>query len=289
MRNTVRFFRKGTALLLALCLLWLAMPVRADGAPLREGAMDGMVRVYLSSLGQRSRVDVTVCGSYSLDGTGNTLLPENSRLSVSLNTATGQLTLTRDGVSSAMGGDFRLRRHAKDGENGVKISQARVSGNLYPGDVQFKAVKSGGSFRLYVIVHVFIEDYLVGVLPYEMGNSSALEALKAQCVCARTYTVRAMRGSGSRSFDLVDTTNDQVYNGTPAGNARCRQAVEETRGIVAMNGGDFTATYYTASNGGQIESVRSTLHSSLLPALMLMPRRLSSSLKISKVSVPVRF
>lgn len=245
------------ALLLAFCLAQcFAMPAAAETVAVREGAIDGMVRVYLSSLGQRSRVDVTICGSYSLDGTQATMLAENSTVSVNINTGTGRLSLTRGGVTSDMGLDFRLRRHSREGNNGVKISQARVSGNLYPGDVEFKAVKSGGTYRLYVIVHVFIEDYLVGVLPYEMGNSSALEALKAQCVCARTYTVRAMQNGKSRSYDLVDTTNDQVYNGTPSGNARCRQAVEETRGIVAMNDGVFTATYYTASNGGQIESVR---------------------------------
>lgn len=103
---------------------------------------------------------------------------------------------------------------------------------------------------------MFIEDYLCGVLPYEMGNSSPLESLKAQCVSARTYTVRAMNASTARSYDVVDTTNDQVYNGTPSGNARCVQAVQETRGLVSMNGNAYTATYYTASNGGQIESVR---------------------------------
>ena len=254
MRYTTWILKKWMALTAALCLLLSA--ALAEPAAGQEAAVNGTVRVYLSSLGNISRVDVTVCGSYSLDGTAATALTENGRISVSLNTATGQLTLTRDGVSSAMGSDFRIRRHAREGVNGVKISQARVSANIYPGDVQFKAVKSGSSYRLYVIVHVFIEDYLVGVLPYEMGNASALEALKAQCVCARTYTVRAMRNGKSRSYDLVDTTNDQVYNGTPSGNARCRQAVEETRGIVAMNGGDFTATYYTASNGGQIESAR---------------------------------
>ena len=258
MRYTSWILKKGMALLLAVCLLQcIAAPVSlADTVTTQEGAMNGMVRVYLSSLGNISRVNLTICGSYSLDGTAATALAENSQATVSINTSSGQLTLTRGGVSTTMGTDFRLRRHSGEGTNGVKISQARVSGNIYPGDVQFKAVKSGSSYRMYVIVHVFIEDYLVGVLPYEMGNSSALEALKAQCVCARTYTVRAMENGKSRSYDLVDTTNDQVYNGTPSGNARCRQAVEETRGIVAMNNGAFTATWYTASNGGQIESAR---------------------------------
>ncbi|MBR1606165.1 MAG: SH3 domain-containing protein [Clostridia bacterium] len=264
MRFGISFVNKQQARLLALCLLFLFILFRAAAAPAanNEGAVNGTVRVYLSSLGQPSRLDLTVCGDYSLDGTAATALPDGSTLTVNFSAASGALSLTRGGVTTAMGSSFRLRRHAGSQDSGIKIRQARVPGNRYPGDMEFKAVRSGSGYRLYVIAHVFIEDYLYGVLPYEMGNSSALEALKAQCVSARTYTLRAMRSSGGRGYDLVDTTNDQVYNGTSAGNARCRQAVDETRGIVAMNGGDYTATYYTASNGGQIESVRNIWGSS---------------------------
>jgi len=34
-----------------------------------------------------------------------------------------------------------------------------------------------------------VEDYLLGVVPYEMSDSFPLEALKAQAVCARTYAL----------------------------------------------------------------------------------------------------
>ena len=69
MRYTRRSIQKITALLLALCLAQCFAAPAAFGESVQEGAMDGTVRVYLSSLGQRSRVDLTVCGSYSLDGT----------------------------------------------------------------------------------------------------------------------------------------------------------------------------------------------------------------------------
>lgn len=249
-------FQSWLAVALAICLL-LPAGIGASVAAAAGTTMDGMVRVYLSSLGTPTRLDITVCGSYSLDGSAATALTNGSTVTVGFNSTTGQLTLTQNGVTSNMGTEFRMRRHENGStENGLKISQARVSSNIYPGDLQFKSVRSGGVYKLYTIVHVFIEDYLYGVLPYEMGNSSPLESLKAQCVSARTYTVRAMNAAAARSYDVVDTTSDQVYNGTPAGNARCRQAVDETRGLVSMNGTDYTATYYTASNGGQIESVR---------------------------------
>ena len=251
-----KILQSGLAIVLAICLL-LPGGFFSEAALAEDTTMDGTVRVYLSSLGSPSRLDITICGSYSLDGSGATALANGSTVTVGFNSTTGQLTLTQNGVTTAMATDFRLRRHTTSAaDNGVKISQARVSGNLYPGDLQFKSVRSGGVYKLYTIAHVFIEDYLCGVLPYEMGNSSPLESLKAQCVSARTYTVRAMNASTARSYDVVDTTNDQVYNGTPSGNARCVQAVQETRGLVSMNGNAYTATYYTASNGGQIESVR---------------------------------
>ncbi len=271
MRDRKHILKRSFSAWLMVCMLLSALGIPTPGmaetlstAPLtaQNGAANGMVRVFLSSMGSPTRLDVTVCGSYSLDGTAGTAIPEGSTVIVNFNAGTGRLTLTRNGVAQDMGSGFTLRRHEKSGDNGVKIRQARESNNLYPGDVQFKSVLSGGRYRMYTIVHVYIEDYLYGVLPYEMGNASALEALKAQCVSARTYTVRAMQSSAARSYDVVDTTNDQVYNGTPSGNARCRQAVDETRGVIAMNGNEFTATYYTASNGGQIESVRNIWNSS---------------------------
>ena len=36
-----------------------------------------------------------------------------------------------------------------------------------------------------------MEDYLLGVVPYEMSDSFPLEALKAQAVAARTYALRS--------------------------------------------------------------------------------------------------
>ena len=214
-------------------------------APLNMGdTRDGIVRVRLSSLGNPASLKLTVSGSYSVNGS---ILGSGSTASVAFNRSTGQLSLTANGVTSGMGASFRLTRQS----GGVKIAQGREPGNVYPGDIQFTVQGS----TLYVVAHVYIEDYLYGVLPYEMGNSSGLEALKAQAVAARTYTLNAMQNASSL-YDLVDTTADQMYNGTPSANENCRRAVDETRGVAIKNGNEYTATYYTASNGGQTETVK---------------------------------
>lgn len=259
--------KMAVALMLILCLLMGGIPlsfseslndVQVLSAPLttRSSATNGMVRVYLSSLGNPSTLDLTIMGNYSVSITGE-YLSSGSNVTVGFNSSTGAITLTRNGVKTNMGTGFSLRRHSASGANGIKIKQARESGNPYPGDLSFKAVASGSGYTLYTIAHVYIENYLYGVLPYEMGNSTSIEALKAQAVAARTYTVRMMKDRASGLYDVKDTTSDQVYRGTPSGNANCVAAVDATKGIVLMYGSSYITTYYSASNGGQTEAARS--------------------------------
>ena len=253
--------KRIAALMMLLTLLFSFTPsIHAEmlkSAPLSRGTtQDGMVRVRLSSLGNPSSLKLTVNGSYTVNGKTSKAIASGTVLNVGFSSSTGKLTLTHNGNTTDMGTSFKLRRHATDGSNGIKIAQGRVPSNLYPGDFEFIVQRGTNSYTLLVIVHVYIEDYLYGVLPYEMGNSSGLEALKAQAVSARTYTMRAMTNSESSLYDVVDTPSDQVYSGTPSGNANCKAAVDATKGIVAKNGSSFTATYYSASNGGQTEAIK---------------------------------
>ena len=248
--------------ILMACVLLLsgACPALAEtlkSAPLTEGnSRNGMVRVRLASLGSPATLNLTVYGSYTVNGNTSKTLGDKTAATVKFNATSGTLSLTVGSVTTEMGSSFKLRRHQTDGTNGIKIAQGRVPGNLYPGDFQFLVRGSAGSYSLYVIAYVYMEDYLYGVVPYEMSNSCGLEALKAQAVAARTYTLRAMSASTASVYDVVDTTSDQVYSGTPSGNANCKAAVDATKGIALKNGTNFTATYYTASNGGQTESVQ---------------------------------
>lgn len=251
---------RGLMICLCAALLFSMLPFSAlalTSAPLTGGnTQNGMVRVYLTSLGNPATLNLTVHGSYSVNGTAAGALSNGTKLTLKFNASSGSLLLTCNGTTSNMGSSFSLRRHESSATSGIQIAQGRVPSNLYPADLNFVVKKNGNAHKLYVIASVFMEDYLYGVLPYEMGNASGLEALKAQAVAARTYTMRAMVAAASSLYDVVDTTADQVYSGTPAGNENCKAAVDATRGIVAKNNGNFTATYYTASNGGQTESIK---------------------------------
>ncbi len=250
--------------ILLVCVLAFACPrpsfadTAPASAPMTAGnTQNGMVRVRLSSLGDFSSLNLTVLGSYSVSGSSERALNSGASVTVKFSSATGRFTLVSGGASTDMGSSFRLCRHAADGQNGIRIAQGRVPANLYPGDFQFVARSNNGSYVPWVIAHVYMEDYLYGVVPYEMNDASGTEALKAQAVAARTYTMLRMSSAGSAAlYDVVDTTADQVYSGTPSGNASCKAAVDATKGIALKNGSSFTATYYTASNGGQTESIK---------------------------------
>jgi len=187
-----------------------------------------MVRVYLSSLGRPTSLDVLVAGSYSVSGNHTMTLNQGESISISFNTSTGQITMQRGGMSYNMGQEMVFRRHQASGSNGLRIAQVRKPANLYPGDLRLVAQYSSGSYRLYPIVHVYLESYLYGVLPYEMGSSAPVEALKAQAVAARTYTLGKMISRADQIYDVVDTTHDQVYYGDSDTSNNCTDAVDAT-------------------------------------------------------------
>ena len=67
-------------------------------------------------------------------------------------------------------------------------------GNFYPGDLTIPRNENGA---ITAVCTLSVEDYLLGVVPYEMSNSFPIEALKAQAVCARTYALSHVRGDKS--------------------------------------------------------------------------------------------
>ncbi len=74
--------------------------------------------------------------------------------------------------------------------------------------------------------------YVKGVVPSEMNSAWHLEALKAQAVVARTYALYQRRTAAGRDYDLVASTQDQVYRGRSKRDERVELAVEATRGLV---------------------------------------------------------
>lgn len=102
---------------------------------------------------------------------------------------------------------------------------------------------------------VDVEEYLQGVVPYEIGklDSSRFEALKAQAVAARTYVYKHFGSRESTGFDVYADVKDQVYNGLRSATPLTNAAIEATAGEVMMYDNQFITAYYHSTCGGHTE------------------------------------
>ncbi len=125
--------------------------------------------------------------------------------------------------------------------------------SCFAGDFTLKA---NGS-KITAINSIDVEEYLRGVIPYEIGklDSSRFEALKAQAVAARTYAYKHFGSREAIGFDVYADTKDQVYKGLAGATPLTDKAVRETAGTVMTYGGEFIIAYYHSTCGGETETL----------------------------------
>lgn len=254
MKNMYRHRLIRTALIGVLLVCLLASVVfgsqAEDGIPYVSYEMSPIVRVHLSRLNLTDRLDITLTTPYGLAfGASEMYVESGSKLAFLMKN--DSIYLYMDGLSLRLGDEVSLRRYASaDGQ--AKVGFYRTGFEpLYLGDLHL-SINEG---RLYPVLSLHVEDYLLGVVPYEMSDSFPLEALKAQTIAARTYVLRKV--NASKAYDVVDTTNDQVFKGYLPGFANAEQAIAETWGVCGFYKGKLAQCYYSASNGGQTELVQS--------------------------------
>ena len=246
-------YRLRAALALILCaLLAWSTPACAlglfgpdEGISASAIEDDGMLRVYLKSLSDPVNLTLTLAGVYTVEHDAGFRFDRDTQ--IVLSDGGDAIYLSVGGLTLNMGASLTLTRQASDAaENGMYIAESERD-NLYVGDLTVTLSEGGG---LRPVLTIRMEDYLCGVVAYEMSDSWPLEALKAQAVAARTYAMQRKWSAGDRDYDLVDTTADQVYKGLNASYLNVIQAVEDTAGVVGTYDGGFATCYYTASNGG---------------------------------------
>ena len=231
-----------TVLLLLLCLAMLAP---AAFAAKKSSASPSEIRVRLQRLNLTDAVWMTLEGRYLVrcaDGT-ELLLPASAGVTVLLRD--GRLILFSGGVSLSAGKKLTLLRRQEDGtEPGIRFN---LQQGFYPGDLSL-SVKDGA---IQAVMTLPLETYLQGVVPYEMSDSFPVEALKVQAVCARTYALSKL--DPDADWDVVDTTNDQVFKGLRTEYKNTALAVTGTEGLVLTYKNKLITAWYSASNGGQTE------------------------------------
>lgn len=124
--------------------------------------------------------------------------------------------------------------------------------NKYNGALEILPTKNG----VNIIEILDFENYLLGVLPYEMSYTWPVEALKAQAVAARTYTLKSIEDKKlGGDFDLYSDIRSQMYKGSFTVYDSVKEAVEATKGQVLTYKGNKFYTYYHANCGGHTDPV----------------------------------
>lgn len=220
-------------LALLILILAVAFPASAD--------TPSSIRVYLRRLQVEDTLRVTVKGQYATQD-GRLSFSDGAKLVVVLRG--DQLVLHIGQTAVVMGSSIKLVRCQSETPGYLLLNDGT---GMYEGDLSLDIVENA----IRPILTINVEDYLLGVVPFEMGDSFPLEALKAQAVTARTYALR--KSGSSDAYDVEDTTNDQAYRGRTTSSPLSEQAVTETKGLCGVYRGALASCFYSASNGGQTE------------------------------------
>lgn len=144
-------------------------------------------------------------------------------------------------------------------ENNTINTQEQIKENLSVQNEKMISIKrSSGE-----VINISLEEYLIGVVATEMPASFNLEALKAQAVASRTYTMKLLE----QNRIITDNVSTQVYKTNSElqsmwGSSyntyypKVKLAVEQTKGLyMTYNGEIIDAVYHSTSNGYTEDSI----------------------------------
>lgn len=132
--------------------------------------------------------------------------------------------------------------------------QPMIEKHFLPSSIEVEVLRKNG------VEKIDLNTYLIGVLGSEMSPTYEMEALKAQCVAARTFVA-------SRNFQVDDTTNTQVYRDASQlkeawGSKyqkyyqRLEKAVMETQDeVLTYQGSYISALFYAQSCGKSANAI----------------------------------
>lgn len=226
-------------------MLSLSLIIICASVPARAAVFCSDVRVRIS-IGKQKEVSFTPVGKFTVEGQPElavgtealTVKAVGGRVSLAI----GGKTITAATIT-LLSGDYGGKTDY------IRLKHASYGACTYLGNMTFDVHE--GSIR--AINTLPIEHYLYGVVPHEMSNLFPIDALKAQAVCARGYAAARASKYLARAYDLLDTSEDQVYRGYESKSTRAIAAVDATAGQVLTYEGDIIESLYSASNGGQTE------------------------------------
>ncbi len=101
--------------------------------------------------------------------------------------------------------------------------------------------------KLLAVNYVDLEQSLLSVVGSEMSVAAPMEALKAQAVAARSYTLVHTFRPADRWFDVTASERHQAYKGVATEYNTTHQAINETSGQILSYRGGVVESLYAAT------------------------------------------
>lgn len=231
-------FKKNVAFFTAVFFIFSMFPLafRQKVHAYQNKSYFSDLKIGLTSMSSNS-LTLTLGGEYALN---QQVYPSGSVLSLGVNGT----SITLNGVPLS-----QINLTPSSSSNLLTITSGTVS-YKYMGAFIIKVFNG----KLLPINYLDMENYLKGVVPYEMSDSFPFESLKAQAVAARNYALSKIGFEALKGYDLDDTPAYQVYKGYNATYKNSINAIEQTRGQILLYNDKLVETLYSAWHGGISEN-----------------------------------
>jgi SpoIID/LytB domain protein len=226
--------------------------VRIDADPPKVKPLmeEGLIRVRIGLAEECPLVSVKTGGSWTLSSASTAVFSGGASEQFWIRAA-------EDGFIAVEGEEGRVLFSAPgpltlryaERESATIVGAIAPVNRSYRGSLEFRPAASG----LTLVNILTIEEYLYGVVPSEVPYFWPAEALKAQAVAARSYTLAHLGANAEKGFDLYGSVLSAAYRGIGVEQEKTTAAVDATRGIYLEAGGGPLRAYYSANHGGYSE------------------------------------
>lgn len=232
----------GTTFLVSAVLLLALLPLHACASAISES-----VRIGLTQFGSGVK-QITISSLFGPIILESADARTSYNSAISLETSASGLVCKIDNTVLNAGSTVTLS--PEDPAAFLVVNCPSRSDRQYRGSIEL-SLKSG-SIKLVNILSV--DDYLKGVLPAELGSGAPEEALKAQAIVARTYTLTNADKHSALGYGLCDSTCCQTYSGVHVESKKCTKAIIDTADQVIYYGDKLAEVFYSTDCGGVTQS-----------------------------------
>ncbi|MBC8062842.1 MAG: SpoIID/LytB domain-containing protein [Clostridiaceae bacterium] len=194
------------------------------------------LKIGLASMSAAS-ITISLNGDYTLNG-------QTYSSGTVMNLAISGTNIIYNGITQS-----EINLIPNNSSNLLTMTSGAVS-NKYMGAFLIKVYNA----KILPINTLDMENYLKGVVGYEMSDYFPIESLKAQTVAARNYALSRIGYEAAKGYDFDDTISYQVYKGYNASYTNVITAVEQTKGQVLLYNDKLVETLYSAWHGGVSEN-----------------------------------